>query len=155
LALFGAAMLILSGLSLGLLGTVAHAVGMSSGYVFFLLTRRLPSRRKLAFELKKKRAEVTTAAENMAVEKRNASWDDRVRAAEERARSEGQVAEADQLLLAELDGAVDEQITVCAPEDFGYVNDSVCRSCSGYAECAARRIRMAADEAGGDTSEDR
>ena len=46
--------------------------------------------------------------------------------------------------LAELDAAKDPSITVCAPSEFGFIDDDVCRGCAGYAECAARRIRMAA-----------
>ena len=57
----------------------------------------------------------------------------------------GAIADRDLPLLAELEQARDPSITVCAPEDFGYIDDGVCRSCPGYAECAARRIRMAAN----------
>jgi hypothetical protein len=39
-------------------------------------------------------------------------------------------------------------ITVCAPTEFGFIDDDVCRTCTGYPECAARRIRMAAEESG-------
>jgi hypothetical protein len=56
------------------------------------------------------------------------------------------VADEDRELLAELDGSRDPSVTVCAPKDFGFVDDPVCRSCPGFAECAARRIRMAAEE---------
>jgi membrane associated rhomboid family serine protease len=155
LAILGGGFLLFSSLQFGLLAGVANAIGMSAGYVFFLVTRKLPSRRRLALELKKKRADMVAASNNAAVERRNADWDPQVRQAEERARAGGRVDERDLPLLDELDGAVDTDITVCAPEDFGYVADSVCRSCSGYAECAARRIRMAAEEAGGGAEGDR
>jgi membrane associated rhomboid family serine protease len=147
IAIVGGGLVLVSGLGHGMLGALAHAVGMSSGYVFFLATRRLPTRRKLAFELKKRRAEVAAVAENAELEQRNAAWDPRVRAAEERARAQGAVASQDLPLVAELDAARDPEVTVCAPEDFGYTSDTVCRSCSGYAECAARRIRLAAHDA--------
>jgi hypothetical protein len=119
---------------------------MSAGYLFFLATRRLPTRRKIAFEIKKHRAVAAVSTENSRAEERNRSWDPRVRAAEKRAREHDAVAEEDQALLAELDAARDPSITVCAPSEFGYIEDDVCRSCPGYAECAARRIRMAADQ---------
>ena len=93
----------------------------------------------------KRKAEFAVRSENTQSEARNRSWDPRVRAAEERAREQGRVAEEDGELLAELEAARDPSITVCAPSEFGYIDDSVCRSCPGYAECAARRIRMAAD----------
>jgi membrane associated rhomboid family serine protease len=150
LAIIGGGFLLVSSLRLGLLAGLANAVGMSAGYVFFLATRRLPTRRKIAFELKKKRAKVEMAVENASAERRNADWDSTVRAAEERARAGGAVAEEDLPLLGELDAARDPSITVCAPEDFGYVEDPVCRTCPGYAECAARRIRMAAADDVGD-----
>jgi hypothetical protein len=52
------------------------------------------------------------------------------------------VAPEDEPLLAELDAAKDPTITVCAPSEFGFVDDPVCRGCNGFAECAARRIRL-------------
>jgi membrane associated rhomboid family serine protease len=146
LAIVGGGFLIVSSLALGVLAGIANVVGMSAGYVFFLATRRLPTRRKLAFELKKKKVEVETAVENASVGRKNADWDARVRAAETRAREAGRVVDDDLPLLAELDEARDPSITVCAPEDFGYVDDPVCSSCPGFAECAARRIRLAAGE---------
>jgi hypothetical protein len=124
---------------------------VSSGYLFFLAIRRLPSRRKIAFELKKRRAAAVIESEDAQVEERNRNWDPGVRAAEERARAGGAVADEDQALLAELDCAGDPAITVCAPTEFGFIDDDVCRGCTGFAECAARRIRMAAAEGeGGD-----
>jgi membrane associated rhomboid family serine protease len=146
LAVFGAAMLVFSSLSYGVLGGLANVVGMSAGYLFFLATRRLPTRRKLAFELKKRQAGMTAKAESNSTEQRNRGWDPLVREAEARAREGGAVAPQDEALLAELDGAVDSSITVCAPPEFGYVDDDVCRSCPGFAECSARHIRLAADE---------
>ena len=98
----------------------------------------------MAFELKKRRGAVVVAAESTLAERRNRAWDPLVRAAEGRARAAGAVAEQDLPLLAELETARDPTVTVCAPPDFGYVDDPVCRSCPGYAECAARRVRLAA-----------
>jgi membrane associated rhomboid family serine protease len=146
LAIIGGVLLLLSSLRFGLLAGLANAVGMSTGYVLFLLVRRFPSRRKVAFELKKRRTQVVVAAQNAVVERRNLAWDGRVRAAAARARERATVAEEDRALLAELDAARDPSITVCAPQDFGFVGDPVCRSCPGYAECSARRVRMAANE---------
>jgi membrane associated rhomboid family serine protease len=144
--IFGSGMLLSSFLDRGLLTGLANAVGMSAGYAFFLLIRKLPNRRKLAFELKKRKSEAIAAAQGAATEGRNQGWDAAVRAAESRARELGTVADEDAALLAELDAAVDATITVCAPEDFRHVDDPVCRSCTGYPECAARSIRMAAKE---------
>jgi membrane associated rhomboid family serine protease len=127
-------------------GGIAHAAGMAAGYLVFQFTAHLPSRRKLAFELKNRRAQAIARVENVAVEQRNVAWDPRVREAENRARAAGRVAAEDDELLGELDAAVDPSITVCAPSEFGYTDDDVCRSCAGFAECAARRIRMAAEE---------
>jgi hypothetical protein len=86
------------------------------------------------------------AAQSATVERRNQAWDAKVRAAEARARERGAVVDEDRELLAELDGARDPSVTVCAPQDFGFVDDPVCRTCPGFAECAARRIRMASEE---------
>lgn len=145
LAVFGAALLVFSSLSLGLLAGVANAAGMSAGYLFFLATRNLPSRRNLAFRLKQHKVRVEVGAESRVAEVRNRSWDPKVRQAEARAREQGRVSEQDLPLLAELDAARDPTVTVCAPEEFGFVDDAVCRSCTGFPECSARRIRMAAD----------
>jgi membrane associated rhomboid family serine protease len=146
LAVIAAAILVYSSLSYGIIGGLANVAGVSAGYLFFLATRRLPSRRKIAFEMKRKRAEVVGASENTRTEERNRSWDPAVREAAERARTEGAVAGEDQAFLAKLDSAKDPSITVCAPTEFGFIDDDVCRSCTGYAECAARHIRMAAEE---------
>ena len=105
--------------------------------------------RKLAFELKKKKASVQISAEGATAGRRNAEWDPRVRAAEARVREAGELGDEDQALLAELDAGRDSAVTVCAAEDFGYLEDAVCRACGGYAECAARRIRLAAGDDGG------
>jgi len=148
LAVVAAAILVYSSLSYGIVGGLANMAGVSSGYLFFLAIRRLPSRRKIAFELKKRRATAVIKSEDAQIEDRNRGWDVSVRAAEERARGGGEVADEDQALLAELDDAKDPAITVCAPTEFGFIEDDVCRSCTGYAECAARRIRMAAEESG-------
>jgi membrane associated rhomboid family serine protease len=146
LAVIAAAILVYSSLSYGIIGGLANIAGVSAGYLFFLATRRLPSRRKIAFELKKRRTEAVIQSEDAQAEERNRSWDANVRAAEERARAGGAIADQDAGLLAELDGAKDSAITVCAPTEFGFIDDEVCRSCTGYPECAARRIRMAAEE---------
>jgi len=147
LAIVAGAFLVFSGLSFGLGVGAAYVVGMSAGYLFFLATRRLPSRRKIAFDFKKRRAAVAVRAESVEGEGRNQAWDPKIRAAEARAKELGLVAEEDEALLAELEAAKDPSITVCAPSEFGFVEDDVCRGCSGFAECAARRIRMAAEEA--------
>jgi membrane associated rhomboid family serine protease len=146
LAVIAGAILVYSSLSYGFVGGLANIVGVSSGYLFFLAIRRIPSRRKIAFELKKRRAAAVIQSEDSKAEERNRGWDANVRAAEKRARSGGVVAAQDVEFLAELDGAKDPGITVCAPTEFGFIDDNVCRTCTGYAECAARRIRMAADE---------
>jgi membrane associated rhomboid family serine protease len=153
LAVFGAAMLVFGSFAYGFLGGIANVAGMSAGYLFFLATRRLPSRRKLVFQVKQRKAEIALQVENSVATQRNREWDSKVRDAEARAREHGRVDESDMPLLAELDAARDPTITVCAPGDFGYVDDDVCRSCPGYAECAARRIRMAADEAAEQTAD--
>lgn len=147
LAIVAAAILVYSSLSLGLVAGLANIAGTSAGYLFFLATRRLPTRRKIAFELSKRRAKVEVRTESARAEDRNRTWDPLVRAAEARAVESGVVAPEDEPLLAELDVAKDPSITVCAPSEFGFVDDPVCRGCNGYAECAARRIRMAAGEA--------
>jgi membrane associated rhomboid family serine protease len=146
LAIIAAAILVYSSLSYGILGGLANIVGVSAGYLFFLAIRRLPSRRKIAFELKKKRADAVISSENAQAENRNQAWDASVRAAAERARAGSAVADEDQALLAELDAAKDPSITVCAPTEFGFVDDDVCKGCTGFAECAARHIRLAAEE---------
>jgi membrane associated rhomboid family serine protease len=146
LAVIAGAILVYSSFSYGLAGGLANIVGVSSGYLFFLAIRRLPSRRKLVFELKKRRAETVIQSEDAQTEERNRGWDANVREAEERARAAGAVADQDHEFLAELDAAKDPAITVCAPTEFGFVDDDVCKSCTGYAECAARRIRMASSD---------
>lgn len=145
LAIVAAAILVYSSLSFGLVAGLANIAGTSAGYLFFLATRRLPSRRKLVFELSKRKAEFAVRSDSADAEARNRAWDPKVRAAEARAREEGAVAVEDEALLAELDAARDPSITVCAPAEFGYIDDAVCRGCPGYPECAARRIRMAAE----------
>jgi membrane associated rhomboid family serine protease len=148
LAIVAAAILVYSSLSMGLVAGLANVAGTSAGYLFFLATRRLPSRRKIAFELSKRKAKIEVRAESAQAEDRNRVWDPLVRAAAERSRENGVVAPEDEPLLADLDAAKDSTITVCAPSEFGFVDDPVCRGCSGYAECAARRIRLSAEEAG-------
>jgi membrane associated rhomboid family serine protease len=146
LAIIAAAILVYSSLSYGVVGGLANIVGVSAGYLFFLAVRRLPTRRKIAFEIKKKRADAVISSENAQAENRNQEWDAAVRAAGERARAAGAVAAEDQELLSELDAAKDPSITVCAPTEFGFVDDDVCKGCTGFAECSARYIRMAAEE---------
>jgi membrane associated rhomboid family serine protease len=146
LAVIAGAILVYSSLSYGFVSGLANIVGVSAGYLFFLAIRRLPSRRKIAFDLKKHRAEAVIRSEDTRAEERNRGWDADVRAATERARAGGTVAEQDQDFLTELDAARDPSITVCAPTEFGFIDDDVCRSCPGYAECAARHIRLAAKE---------
>lgn len=148
LAIVAAAILVYSSLSLGLVAGLANIAGTSAGYLFFLATRRLPTRRKIAFELSKRKAKIEVRAESAQAENRNRGWDPLVRAAVERAREGGAVAPEDEPLLAELDAAKDPSITVCAPSEFGYTDDPVCRGCTGFAECAARRIRVSAEKAG-------
>jgi len=144
LAVVAAAFLVFSSLSFGLLAGIANVAGTSAGYLFFLAIRRLPSRRKLSFELNKRKTAVAVRAENALAEDRNRAWDPGVRAADTRASEGGSVAAEDEALLAELDAAKDASITVCAPSEFGFIEDDVCRSCAGYAECAARQIRLSA-----------
>ncbi len=151
LAVFGAALLVFSSLSLGLLAGIANAAGMSAGYLFFLATRRLPSRRKLGFQLKQRKAEVQVKFESTAAEQNNRVWDTKVREAVARARELGRVAEEDEALLAELDAARDPAITICAPEEFGFIDDNVCRTCTGFPECSARLIRLEAEKSREDT----
>jgi membrane associated rhomboid family serine protease len=146
LAIVAAAILVYSSLSSGLVAGLANIAGTSAGYLFFLATRRLPTRRKLMFVLNKRKAEIAGRAENEEAEDGNRGWDATVRAADVRARENGSVAVEDEALLAELDAAKDPSITVCAPSEFGFIDDDVCRRCTGYAECAARRIRMSAEE---------
>ena len=157
LAVVGGAFLVLSSfLNYGAVGGLVNVAGMSAGYLFFLATRHLPSRRKLAFGIAKKKAEMAVKAESASAGQRNQGWDPRVRAAIERARNDGAVGAEDQELLAELDAARDSSITVCAPTEFGLIDDPVCRTCPGFAECSARAIRMAAEageEAPGSRSE--
>ncbi len=147
LAIVGGAFLAFQSLQFGVLGGLVNLIGMSAGYLFFLATRRLPSKRKVVFELKKRKADLVAKTHDASVESRNRGFDPKVRAAAARAREAGGVAAADEPLLEELDHARDPSITVCAPADFGWIDDPVCRACPGYPECAARRIRMAADEA--------
>ena len=149
LAIVAAAILVYSSLSSGLVAGLANIAGTSAGYLFFLATRRLPTRRKLMFVLNQRKAKIAVRAENEQAEGRNRGWDATVRAADVRARASGSVAVEDEALLAELDAAKDPSITVCAPSEFGFIDDDVCRRCTGYAECAARRIRMSAEEGAG------
>lgn len=146
LAVVGGAFLAFQSFSYGLVAGAANIVGMSAGYVFFLATRRMPTRRKIVFEMKKRRAKREISAENNAIEERNRLWDPRVSQAKTESRAAGAVPAGLQPLLEELDAAVDPSVTICAPEDFGHIDDETCRTCTGYPECAARAIRAAAAE---------
>lgn len=149
LAIVGGGFLVLqSFLGFGVVGGLVNIAGMSAGYLFFLATRSLPSRRKLAFGIAKKKAEMAVVAESASAGQRNRLWDPRVREAIGRAREQGRVTPEDEELVAELDAAKDETITVCAPSEFGLIDDPVCKTCPGFAECSARAIRMAAEQGG-------
>jgi len=144
LAILGGGLLIFSAFTtFGLMGGLANAVGMSAGYAYFLAARRLPSRRKLVFKAKQARSTAVAVARDTIIERRNLAFDARVREIAARRDDGGELTDEDRAFLAELDAARDPSITVCAPEEFGFVEDPVCRKCSGYAECAARRIRPA------------
>jgi membrane associated rhomboid family serine protease len=145
LAIVALAWLAFSSLQLGLLPGLANVAGMCSGYLFFLATRNMPTRRKIMFEYKKRKASAEVKAETVAAEQRNHVWSPRVREAVARTSEAGAVSDVDLPLLSELDAAVDPSITVCAPEEFGYIEDDVCRTCPGFAECSARAIRMAGE----------
>ncbi len=145
LAVVAVAWLAFSSLQLGLLAGVANIVGMCSGYLFFLATRKMPTRRKLVFEYKKRKATVEVKAEAAQAEQRNQGWNAKIREAVARSAERGAIAAGDEALLAELDAANDPSITVCAPSEFGFVEDDTCRTCPGFAECGARAIRMAAE----------
>jgi len=132
--------------SFGPLVGVANAVGMSAGYVFFLATRKLPGKRKMAFKVKQARTKAVAVAKETMVQHRNEAWDPRVRAAVARAESGQPPNEEDAALLTELDAARDSSVTVCAPEEFHFAEDPVCAACPGYPECAARAIRLAGKE---------
>jgi membrane associated rhomboid family serine protease len=145
LAVVAVAWLAFVSLQMGLLAGVANIAGMCSGYLFFLATRNLPTRRKIGFELKKRKASIEVKAETLQAEGRNTVWDPKIREAVTRAAEAGAVAPEDEALLAELDAARDPSITVCAPSEFGLIDDDVCRTCPGFAECGARAIRIAAE----------
>jgi membrane associated rhomboid family serine protease len=150
LAVVAVAWLAFSSLQIGLLPGIANVAGMCSGYLFFLATRRLPTRRKIMFEIRQRRASSAVKAEATAAERRNLVWDPRVRGAVDRAVERGAIAVEDEELLAELDAARDPSITVCAPSEFGLVDDPTCRTCPGFAECGARAIRLAAEAKNGE-----
>ena len=57
----------------------------------------------------------------------------------------GSITAEDEALLTELDAARDPSITVCAPSEFGYIEDDTFRNCPCFAECSSRAIRMAAE----------
>ncbi len=147
LAILGGGFLLYSSFAaLGPLGGIANAAGMSAGYVFFLATRRLPSRRKMAFKVKQARGTAVAVAREALVERRNLAWDPRVRDLVARLEAGGEATEEERELMAELEAARDPSITICAPSEFGFADDPVCRRCSGYPECALRRLREASGE---------
>jgi len=148
LAVFGAGGLVAMSLTGGFVNGLINIAGASAGYLFFLATRKLPTRRKIAFEIKKRKASVEVKVESVKAEQRNQGWDRKVREAITRAASAGEVPPEDEALLAELDAARDPSITVCAPAEFGFIEDDTCRTCPGFAECGARAIRMAAEGEG-------
>ena len=145
LAVVAVAWLAFSSLQMGLLPGVANVAGMCSGYLFFLATRRMPTRRKLVFDYKKRKASAEVNAESVHAEQQNQVWNPRVREAVARATQGEAVSPEDEALLSELDVAKDPSITVCAPSEFGYIEDDTCRTCPGFAECSARAIRMAVE----------
>jgi len=147
LAILGGGFLLYSSFAnFGPLTGAANAAGMSAGYVFFLATRKLPSRRKLAFKLKQAKGKAVEVAKETVVQRRNESWDPAVRAAVVRAEAGGPSSAEDEALLAELDKAKDPSVTICPPEEFNFAGDPICGSCPGYPECAARAIRLAGKE---------
>lgn len=145
LAVVAMAWLAFSSLQLGLLPGVANIAGMCSGYLFFLATRKMPTKRKLVFDYRRHKASVDVKAESVKAEQRNQVWSPKVREAVVRAAGSSVLAAEDEALLAELDAGVDPSITVCAPPEFGFVEDDTCRTCPGFAECGARAIRMATE----------
>lgn len=146
LAIVAVAWLAFSSLQMGLLPGAANVAGMCSGYLFFLATRKLPTRRKIAFEYKKRKASVEVKAESAQAESQNQLWDPKIREAVARASAGGAMAPEDEVLLAELDAARDTSITVCTPAEYGYIEDDTCRTCPGFSECGARAIRLAAED---------
>jgi len=146
LAIVAVAWLAFSSLQMGLLPGVANVAGMCSGYLFFLATRKLPTRRKVMFEFKKRKASGEVKAESVQAEGHNQLRDPKIREAVARASAGNAVAPEDEALLSELDAARDPSITVCSPSEFGYIEDDTCRTCPGFAECGARAIRMAAED---------
>ncbi len=147
LALLAFGVLVFTSLELGFWRGLANVVGMSTGYCFFLVTRKVPSRRQFSHRLKKKRGEFEAIAAAEMARQRNLAWDPQVRAAAERARSAGAVADQDLALVAELEQAKDPGLTICAPTEFKFTEDVVCRACGGFGECSARHIKLAAGPA--------
>ncbi len=150
LAVLGGAFLVFQGFQMGFLGGLAYVVGMSTGYLYFLLIRRMPSRRQLEFELKKRRAGRELRVEGSRAGEQNRRWDPAVRRAEEESRVAGKIPAGLEPFVEELEAAVDPSITICAPEDFRHVEDPVCEQCLGYPACALRAIRHAAGIEGGE-----
>jgi len=151
LAILGGGFLLYSSFAtFGPMVGAANAAGMSAGYVFFLATRKLPSRRKMAFKMKQAKGKAVEVAKETVIQRRNQAWDARTREAVERAAAGQPLTPEDEALLAELDAARDTSITVCAPEEFHFAGDPICGSCPGYPECAARAIREALERSAGD-----
>lgn len=149
LAVVAVAWLAFSSLQIGLLPGIANVAGMCSGYLFFLATRTLPTRRKVMFEFKKRRASAEVKAESMQAQNKNQLWDPMIREAVARASAAGSITAEDEAFLAELDASRDPSITVCSPAEYGYIEDETCRTCPGFGECGARAIRMAAEDGEG------
>jgi len=146
LAVIGGAFLAFQGFGFGLLRGGAYVVGMSTGFVFFLLTRRLPTARQLQFEIKKRSAGREIKVEGSKARLRNHAWDPAVRRAEEESRAAGRIPAGLEPLVEELEASIDPSVTICSPEDFHHIDDPVCEQCPGYPTCALRSIRAAAGE---------
>ncbi|HHQ47500.1 MAG TPA: rhomboid family intramembrane serine protease [Acidobacteria bacterium] len=144
LAILGGGFLLYSSFTtFGPMVGIANAAGMSAGYVFFLATRKLPSRHKMAFKVKQAKEKAVEVAKETVILRRNQAWDPKVREAVARAAAGEPATPDDEALLAELDAARDSSVTICAPEEFHFAEDPVCGPCPGYPECATRAIRMA------------
>jgi len=146
LAILGGGFLLYSSFAnYGPLVGAANAAGMSAGYVFFLATRKLPTRKKVGYKMRQAKGKAVAVAKEAIIQRRNESWDPAVRAAVARAEAGEALSSEDAALLAELDEARDPSVTVCGPEEFHFVDDPLCGSCAGYPECAARAIRTATE----------
>ena len=148
LAVIGGAFLVFQAFGMGLFRGAVYVVGMSTGYGFFLLTRSLPSRRQMEFELKKRKVGWELRSEGTKARDQNRLRDPAVRRAEEESRVAGELPAGLEPFMEELKAAVDPSVTICAPEDFHHIDDPVCEQCAGYPACAIRAIRAAAEQGG-------